>query len=188
MMSDDRVAMKTATGMWWVFLITGILWFLVSLIVLRFNITSIAAVGALLGVVFLMAGVNEFIIVGSVSGWKWLHVLLGIIFVAGGIWAFVHPIGAFYELAALLGFLLLFKGSFDIITAVMTKDANDLWWLGLTAGILELLLAFWASQQFFAPRAALILLWVGFMAMFRGIGEIVLAFQLHKAGKERAAA
>lgn len=188
MMSDNRVAMRQATGMWWLFLITGILWFLVSLIVLRFNITSIAAVGALLGVVFLMVGVNEFLIVGTVSGWKWLHVILGILFVAGGIWAFVHPINAFYELAALLGFLLLFKGSFDIVVAVMTKEANDLWWLGLVTGILELLLAFWASQQYFAPRAALILLWVGFAAMFRGIGEIVLAFQLHKAGKQMAAA
>ena len=44
----------------------------------------------------------------------------------------------------------------------MTREINDLWWLGLVVGILEILLAFWASQQFFAPRAALILLWVGF--------------------------
>ena len=186
MMSDDRVAMKMATGMWWMFLITGILWFLVSLIVLRFNITSVAAVGTLLGVVFLMAGVNEFVIVGSVSGWKWLHVLLGIIFVAGGIWAFVHPIGAFYELASILGFLLLLKGSLDFTVAVASKELNDLWWMGLVVGILEILLAFWASQQFFAPRAALILLWVGFGAMFRGFTEILLAFEVRRMTNEGA--
>ena len=69
----------------------------------------------------------------------------------GGIWAFIHPINAFYELAAILGFLLLLKGTLDIATAFMTREINDLWWLGLGVGILEILLAFWASQQFFAP-------------------------------------
>ena len=40
---------------WWLFLFTGIAWLLISLIVLRFDVTSIAAGGALLGVIFLMA-------------------------------------------------------------------------------------------------------------------------------------
>jgi uncharacterized membrane protein HdeD (DUF308 family) len=181
-------AATAATGMWWLFLVTGILWLVIALVVLRFDVTSVAAVGALLGAVFLLAGINEFVRLGSVEGWRWLHILLGILFIGGSIWAFVHPIGAFYELAALLGFLLLFKGTFDIALAVATKEVNELWWLGLIVGILEILLAFWASQQFFAPRAVLILIWVGFMAMFRGIGEIVLAFQLRRAGKEMAAA
>jgi uncharacterized membrane protein HdeD (DUF308 family) len=63
-----------------------------------------------------------------------------------------------------------------------------MWWLGLTAGILEILLGFWASQQFFPARAALILIWVGFMALFRGLSEIILAFQLRHAGRELAGA
>ena len=40
------------------------------------------------------------------------------------------------------------------------------------AGILEILLGFWASQQMFPARAALLLVWVGFFALFRGISEI----------------
>jgi uncharacterized membrane protein HdeD (DUF308 family) len=188
MLSQERQAAREVTRAWWVFLVTGILWLWVSLIVLRFNIRSVAAVGVLLGVLFLMVAVNEFVIAGLVASWRWFHILLGIVFVIGAIWAFVEPIGAFYELAAILGFLLLLKGSFDIITAAMTKEDNDLWWLGLTVGILELILAFWVSQQYFAPRAILILIWVGFMAMFRGITEIVLAFQLRKVHKDLATA
>ena len=46
------------------------------------------------------------------------------------------------------------------------------------------LLGFWASQQFFAPRAILILVWVGFFAIFRGVSEIVLAFEMRHAHKE----
>jgi uncharacterized membrane protein HdeD (DUF308 family) len=61
-----------------------------------------------------------------------------------------------------------------------------MWWLGLVVGILEVLLAFWASQQFFPARAALILVWVGFMALFRGITEIVLAFEVRRLQKDVA--
>jgi len=169
---------------WWLFLVTGIAWLLISLIVLRFDVTSIAAVGALLGVIFLMAGANEFVITFAQPSWRWAHAVLGVLFVGGGVWAFVHPLDAFYELAAILGFLLLLKGSFDITVAFMTREVNDLWWLGLVVGTLEVLLAFWASQQLFAPRAALILVWVGFAAMFRGFTEIFLAFEVRRLSKE----
>ncbi len=88
----------------------------------------------------------------------------------------------------MLGLLLILKGSIDIIEAVVTKDYNPLWGLGLAAGIIELLLGFWASQQYYAARAALIIIWVGFAALFRGIGEIVLAFRLRSEHKDLAAA
>jgi uncharacterized membrane protein HdeD (DUF308 family) len=47
-------------------------------------------------------------------------------------------------------------------------------------GVVELLLAFWVSQQVSAPRAILIITLVGFLCLFRGIGEIVLAFELRQ--------
>jgi uncharacterized membrane protein HdeD (DUF308 family) len=43
------------------------------------------------------------------------------------------------------------------------------------------LLGFWASQQLFPARAALLLIWVGFLALFRGISEFVVAFELRSA-------
>ena len=70
----------------------------------------------------------------------------------------------------------------DVVGSVLQKEASDLWWLGLIVGILELLLGFWASQQFFAARAILIPTWVGFSALFRGISEIVVPFELRHAG------
>jgi hypothetical protein len=33
------------TGLWWLFLITGIAWVIIALVVLRFDTTSLAAVG-----------------------------------------------------------------------------------------------------------------------------------------------
>ena len=168
---------------WWLFLITGILWMMVSLVVLRFDITSIAAVGALLGVVFAMATATEVVMATTAPSWRWAHWLLAVLFGIGSIWAFFHPLDAFWELAAILGFLLLLKGSLDITSGIVSKSYNDLWWLQLTVGILEILLAFWASQQFFAPRAALILVWVGFMALMRGISHIAMAFAVRRVEK-----
>jgi uncharacterized membrane protein HdeD (DUF308 family) len=188
MQREDRVAAEMVTGTWWVFLVTGIVWLIASLIVLRFDESSIATVGIILGVYFAVAAANEFLIAALVEGWKWVHVLLGVLFALGALWAFFQPKEAFWALASILGLLLLLKGSFDLIGSVMTKDVNPLWWLGLVAGIFEIMLAFWASQRYYPARAALILIWVGFMAMFRGITEIVLAFQLRKAGRELAAA
>ena len=176
----DRTALRTMMGPWWMFLVTGILWLIVSWIVLRFEETSITTVGIIIGVVFMMGAINEFLIASVVDGWKWLHVLLGVLFTFGAIWGFVTPNEAFWTLASIIGLVFIMKGAFDIIEAVMTKDYNDVWWLGLIAGIIEVLLGFWASQQFYPARAALILLWVGLFALFRGIAEIVLAFRVKK--------
>lgn len=168
------------TGIWWLFLITGVAWLIIALIVLRFDTTSLATVGALLGVVFLIAGLNEWMIAIVRPTWKWAHIALGILFVLGGFVAFAQPFSAFWALASLLGFLLVLKGSLDVIVSAMTREVNEFWWLGLVTGVLELLLGFWASQQLFPARATLILIWVGFAALFRGISEIVLAFQIHR--------
>ena len=49
----------------------------------------------------------------------------------------------------------------------------------MTAGVLEILLGFWVSQQEFPARALLLLIWVGFFALFRGFADILLAFEVH---------
>jgi uncharacterized membrane protein HdeD (DUF308 family) len=175
--SAERALWRMA-GPWWLFLLTGIAWLIIALVVLRFTTTSITTVGVLIGVLFLLGALNEFMISAIRPTWRWAHILLGILFVAGAIWAFARPFDAFWSLASVLGLLLVFKGTLDIIGAVMTRDVNSSWWLGLVVGILELVLGFWASQQLFPARGALLLLWVGFFALFRGISEIVIAFEV----------
>ena len=184
----DAEIRREATGFaknWWLFLITGLAWLLVAVLVLRFNITSIATVGVLLGVMFLGAAFNEFMASTTVSGgWKFVHITLGVLFVLGALWGFFEPVDTFFALASVLGFLLVLMGTMHVVGAVLSREMNPLWWLGLTVGILEILLAFWVSQQFYPARAQLILLWVGFMAIFRGIEEIVMAFELHHVRKQ----
>lgn len=183
---------REATGFaknWWLFLITGVAWLMIGVLVLRFNVTSVATVGILLGVMFLGAAINEFLASTTVSGgWKFVHIALGVLFVLGSLWGFFRPIDTTFALASVLGFLLVLMGSMHVIGAVLSREGNPLWWLGLTVGILEILLAMWVSQQYYDARIALILIWVGFMAIFRGIAEIVMAFELHHAKKSLEAA
>jgi len=171
---------------WWVFLITGIAWMIIAVIVLRYQtdpLTSVATVGFLIGALFVYAAINEFIAASVVDTWKWLHWLMGFLFILGALYGFIRPYDTFFALASALGFLLVFMGTLEIIRATMSRDFNPLWGLGLVTGILLLLLGIWASQRYYPARAALILIYVGFMALFRGIGQIVLAFGVRKEVK-----
>ena len=66
------------TRLWWILLITGAAWIVVSILILRFNYTTIATVAVLFGVFCLAAAVNQVIIgaVSSSTGWRIAHWLL----------------------------------------------------------------------------------------------------------------
>ena len=188
MITEGRMIVREGARYWWVFLLTGIAWLLIAWLVLRMDITSIAAVGVLLGVVFLFASVNE-VGLGSLmsGGWKILHYVMALIFFIGGLWSLVRPVDTFFALASVLGLILIFYGAFEIARAFSSRDVNPYWWIGLVTGILLLLLAFWVSGSdrvyALAQRTYLILFWVGFFALFKGITQIVNAFGIRHAGK-----
>jgi uncharacterized membrane protein HdeD (DUF308 family) len=178
---------------WWAFLVSGIVWLLIAWLVLRLNTTSIATVGVLLGVVFLLSGINEVGLASVVpGGWKVWHWILAVIFLLGALYGFFRPVNTFFALASVLGLILIFYGAFEIVQAVATRAANPYWWLGLSIGILLILLAFWVSGSdrvyALAQRTYLILFWVGFLALFRGFSQIFLAFTVRHAGHDAAAA
>jgi len=126
-------------------------------------------------------------VVGVTSGgWKVVHVILALVFLLGAIWGFANPKDAFWALASVFGFVLVIYGAIELTEAMVTRHVNPLWWLGLTVGILLILLGFWTGQQLLVVKAQLLILYVGFAALFRGIGQIVFAFQLHHAGEELA--
>jgi uncharacterized membrane protein HdeD (DUF308 family) len=188
MITEGRMIVREGARYWWVFLLTGIAWLVIAWLVLRMDITSIAAVGVLLGVVFLVASVNE-VGLGSLmsGGWKILHYVMALIFFIGGLWSLVRPVDSFFALASVLGLILIFYGTFEIARAFSSRDVNPYWWIGLITGILLLLLAFWVSGSdrvyALAQRTYLILFWVGFFALFKGITQIVNAFGIRHAGK-----
>ncbi|HYJ61562.1 MAG TPA: DUF308 domain-containing protein [Actinomycetota bacterium] len=192
MSAEERMYTREAGRLWWVVLLAGMLWLMLSVIILRMDITSIVSVGILIGAIFAFACVNEFIVgMNTSGGWKAIHWIVAFLFALGALWGFFQPVQTFFALASILGLLLAIQGIFEITRAFMTRDENDLWWLSLIAGILFLLLAFWvagADRVYnMDERAELILFFAGFMCLFRGIAEIAVAFALHR-GKKAAEA
>jgi uncharacterized membrane protein HdeD (DUF308 family) len=167
---------------WWLVLILGFIWILFAWVVLSFNFSTVVAIAVFAGVSFIFAGISEFFIASMAESWQWLYIVLGVISIAAGIIALVWPSQTFLVLAAIIGWYLLFRGVFDFTTAIMTKDENDMWWLGLIAGILEIVIGFWAIG-YEGRSIALLVVWVGAYALVKGIMDIVLAFRLRSAGK-----
>jgi uncharacterized membrane protein HdeD (DUF308 family) len=192
MLTEERLIARESARYWWVFLVSGIAWLLIAWTVLRLNQTSIATVGVLLGVVFLLAGLNE-VAVASLApgGWKVWHYIMAGIFILGALWGFFRPVNTFFALASVLGLILIFYGAFEIIRGLTSRTTNPYWWVNLITGILLILLAFWVSGSdrvyALAQRTFLILFWVGFLALFRGFSQIFLAFAIRHSGREAEA-
>jgi uncharacterized membrane protein HdeD (DUF308 family) len=164
---------------WWVLLVTGIAWIVFGLFVLQAHYGSAVAIGYVVGFWLLLGGVAEFIEMGVIAGWKWVHAVLGVLFIVGGVAALTSPFQTFMILASLVGFFLILKGTFDFVLALAMRHAIDLWWMGLIAGIIQIALGIWA-MGYPGRSAALLLIWVGIGAIVRGIAEIVTGFHVHK--------
>jgi len=180
----DRQTLAGADRVWWLFLITGTLWLLFSIIVFRFDYTTVSAISILFGIFMLAAAVMEVASVFLTGAWRrLLHGVLAVAFLVIAIVSFVHPGDTFTALAAVMSFYFVLKGTFDIVLALATRPENDLWWLGLALGIVEVLLGFWAAGDF-GHKVILLVIWVGAAALTRGISEIVFAFQLRHSRSE----
>jgi uncharacterized membrane protein HdeD (DUF308 family) len=76
-----------------------------------------------------------------------------------------------------MGYFLLFKGIYDITLAFVTRPVFELWWIQLIVGIIEIVLAFAVAGNF-RQKAILLVVFVGVIALTRGITELIFAFKL----------
>lgn len=173
-----------ATSKWWVLLITGSAWMLLSLAILQFDITSVWSIAVLTGVVLLLASATEFTITALAPRWRVAHALLGGLFLVGGVIAFAWPESTFVVLTRLVSWYLLFLGTYEIIESLAFRW--NLWWLRLLAGIACVAIAFWAADSF-TRSATLLVLYVGIAALMRGITELFLAFEWREVHEQAKA-
>jgi uncharacterized membrane protein HdeD (DUF308 family) len=191
MLSGERMIVRQWARYWWVFLVSGILWLLIAWVVLRGNQTSIAAVGVLIGVVFLLAGSTRWAwppwcpAAGRSGTTSWRSS-------SSSLDCGVLPAGQ-----PLLRARLGARADPDLLPHLRDHPGcrlaggNPYWWVNLITGILLLLLAFWVSGSdrvyALAQRTVLILFWVGFFALFRGFSQIFMAFAVRHEGQEATA-
>lgn len=174
---EDRAETGT-TDLWWVFLVTGALWLVFSLLVFQFDETSVNAIAALVGVACLGAAAFELAAVPASEGlWRVGRVALAIGFAIVGIVAFASPGDSFDALAAIFAFYLLLRGLFEVGAALLVRTGGGAWWLSLVVGVLQILLAFWAAGNF-GHKAFLLVVWVGATALAHGLVLVFRAFEL----------
>ena len=180
---------RAVTRNWGWFLVAGIAWIVFAFIVLSFNYRTVWAVALFFGIGFILGGMMEFAVAAMAPGWKWLHILLGIVSIIAGFIALIWPGQTFLVLGAIVGWLLLAYGVIDIVVAFSTRDVDNLWWMQLIGGIIMVLLGFWAITPDAATVSTyrgivLLVVWIGFAALFRGISDIIVGFRLRAAHKK----
>ncbi len=179
---DDPVldVAETITGAWWVYLVAGIAWFVLAFVVLTVDAASVWTVAILASIAFIVGGIFELVLASMVQSWKWVHVVFGVISIIAGIVALAWPQQTFVVLAAVLAWYLLFMGIFEIVVSFMTRHDDDLWWLRLVLGVVEVLVGFWAIA-YIGRAIFLLVIWVAAAALARGLSDLFIAFGLHGA-------
>jgi uncharacterized membrane protein HdeD (DUF308 family) len=166
---------------WWVELAVGVMWVVIAVAVLKFDQASVATVGVLTGLMFLLLAAEDFVLATlDPSGTRWLWALFGGLMAVAGVVALIEPVATFYDFAEILGFVFMLIGVMWMVRAFYERVINELWWLNLTSGILMMVMAFWVSGQFFLTRAYTLLVFAGIWALMAGITDIVRALQLRR--------
>jgi uncharacterized membrane protein HdeD (DUF308 family) len=179
-----RGKVNEITGYWWVGLVAGIAWLIISLVLLQFDDASVTTIGVLVGFMFLLASVQNFVLAAVAESLRWLWALFGVLFVIAGVVCFANPEETFAGIADMLGFLFLLLGIWWMVRAFLERPVNPLWWLGLISGVLMTCMAFWTSGQFFFEKAYILLVFAGIWALIEGMNSIVRAFQIRELNKE----
>jgi uncharacterized membrane protein HdeD (DUF308 family) len=175
---QPREAAESAARYWWLFIITGVCWLAVSMIIFRFDWTTVLAIGVLFGSIAIVAGVLEIAAgVASSGGWAVLHFVLGAIFMFVGVLSYFTPGGTFVALAALVSFFFVAAGAFDIVTSIATRTEVPFWWVQLISGVFEVGLGFWAAG-YWNRSVILLVAFVGASTVLRGVTSIVFGFKL----------
>jgi uncharacterized membrane protein HdeD (DUF308 family) len=180
-----RESARELTGRWWLGVVAGIGWLVVSLVLLQFDSASVTTVGVLVGLMFTLVGVQTVAASTLTTGaLRWSSVAFAVLFAVAAVLCFIDPKATFAGLADMLGFLFLTVGIWWMVRSFLERPLNPIWWTGLISGILMTGMAFWTAGQFFITKAYVLLVFAGFWALMQGIGDIARAFAVRRLHQE----
>lgn len=171
---------------WYIPLIVGILFIVVSVVAFTSPAGSFLTLSILFALAFLFGGLSEIIFSltnkNQLDNWGWT-LTFGIITLIVGILLLINPALSMATLAFYIGFVILFRSISTIGLAMDIKKYGSKNWGGLLAlGIIGAIVAFiliWNPR--FAGLSIVVLVALNFL--FAGLFSILLAFQLRKLHK-----
>ena len=116
----------------------------------------------------------------SVKHW-YIHLIIGLIFIATGIWVFTSPVHSYVALTVVFSISFLLSGIMEIFFAVSNSKVLDNWGWTLALGIFTALIGVMLLANP-AISALTLPLYVGFMLMLHSFWAIGSAFDLKDYG------
>ena len=112
----------------------------------------------------------------SVKNW-YILLIVGLIFLAAGIYSFVSPEGSLLALAFFFGWSFLISGAIEIVFSISNRDELENWGWTLIFGIITFLVGVLLLAR---PGITIVMLSfsLGFLVLFRSIGAISFALEL----------
>jgi uncharacterized membrane protein HdeD (DUF308 family) len=177
--AEDSPTTGLSRSLWWLLVTAGVLWVLWGMFVLTYKPGALTSLAVLVGISFIIGGVDLVITSTVVTEWRWLWIAGGILGIIAGVIVFFQPGSSLYVIAVFVAWYLAIAGVFAIVGAFM-GEKRDWWWLGIVLGILEIALGVWAIGS---PTREILLLvnLMGFGMLFFGINQIVRGFTLRSA-------
>jgi len=169
---------KSRSG-WGIFL--GILTIAIGVLMIIYPLATATATALFLGAVLIVVGVIELIQVFRAHsvGQFFLRLLLGIVYLVGGVSLITHPMWGVAVLTSVLGFMLLFEAVFTAVLAFQTRPISGWGWLLFDAAVSLLLglliLAHWPASSIWAIGTL-----VGVAVLMRGISRIALSVGMRR--------
>ncbi|MBY5958218.1 DUF308 domain-containing protein [Membranicola marinus] len=172
---------------WYVPLLVGIFFVVVSLVVFFSPKSSLLALSLLFSLSFLFGGLSEVIFSmvnrEQLDNWGW-SLAFGIITFVVGVLFLINPSISLTALAFYIGFVILFRSISTIGFAIdVKKYGSKSWSILLILGIIGAIVSFiliW--KPIFAGLGVVVLIALSFL--FAGLFNIVFALQLRKLRKK----
>ncbi|WP_027126391.1 HdeD family acid-resistance protein [Gelidibacter mesophilus] len=179
-------SIKSALKYWYIPLLVGIFFVIVSIVSFTSPGASLLTLSFLFAISFVFGGLSEavFSIVNrhQLENWGW-SLAFGTITFLVGISLMIHPALSISVMAFYIGFIILFRSVSSIGFAMdMKRYGEKNWGLLLVLGILGTIFSFiliW--NPLFAGMSIVVLIALSFF--FAGLYSILLAFQLRKLHK-----
>ena len=183
-------SIKNSIKHWYIPLLVGLLFVIISIVVFRSPLGSLITLAMLFSISFILGGVSEIIfsIVNrkGMHNWGW-SLVFGIITLIVGLLLLSNPALSILSLSFYIGFIMMFRSVSAISFAIDLKKFGSKNWIGLLIlgilGAIFSILLIW--NPVFAGMSVVVLVALSFL--FAGLFSIFFSFQLrklHKMSKE----